>query len=82
MTTLNAKIKAVAENTNYPGFEKLFKAVQQQHPDITRDQVKKYVARNYTYQVTKETKKPAPHGHVVAFDVGEQWQMDVLYYQC
>ena len=70
-------IKRVQEANNYPGIDRLTKLCQEIEPGIKRNDVKKFIAGDYSAQLTK-TQNKETDGHIVAFVPNELWQFDII----
>ena len=75
--TKKANIEQVQIDNNYPGLERLVKLVITKYPDdITRRDVKRFLANDAITQQTKVQQQPRkkadePTGHVTAFQPNE-----------
>ena len=74
-------IKDKYVNNNYPSLEKLLLLVKKEHPNITRNEVKEFLTKQYNYQVLKQQNKPKKAGHITAVRPNELWQMDIFIMQ-
>ena len=76
------KIGEVQLENNYPGLERLIKLVDQKYPELTRQDVKRFLANDAITQQTKVQQKPRatpnePGGHLTAFKPNELWKVDI-----
>ena len=82
--TKNANIEQVQIDNNYPGLERLVKLVITKYPDdITRRDVKRFLANDAITQQTKVQQQPRkkadePAGHITAFQPNELWNVDIF----
>ena len=72
---INGKLESLQKRNNYPGLEKLVKLAKQQHPEISRPEIKKFLEADTSRQLTKIQHTKAANGHVVP---DELWQMDTF----
>ena len=72
---LNGKLESLQKRNNFPGLEKLVKLAKQQHPEISRPQIKKFLEDDTSRQLTKVQHNKPAQGHVVAMVPNELWQM-------
>ena len=75
---LKGKLELLQKRNNYPGLEKLVKLAKQQHPEISRPQIKKFLEEDTSRQLTKVQHNKPAQGHVVAMVPNELWQMDTF----
>ena len=52
------RIEEVQVNNNFPGLERLVRLVDKQYPEITRQDVKRYLANDAITQQTKVQQQP------------------------
>jgi len=71
------KIKEVQQENNYPGLERLVRAVGRKYKDITRGDVKAFLSKDLPAQLYATQQKINSKGHIVAFIKDELWQMDI-----
>jgi hypothetical protein len=64
----------------YISANKLYKKLKLLYPDVKMKDVKAYVDKQYTAQVTKPIKKPTIYSSIVSPSVGNNYQMDILVY--
>jgi hypothetical protein len=78
--TMDEIIKQAYEESNYAGVEKIFSITKKLHPNITRDNIKKYLENLEHEQILKRTQKTKAknQGHITAIDPNEAWQMDIF----
>ena len=75
---INGKLESLQKRNNYPGLEKLVKLAKQQHPEISRPEIKKFLEADTSRQLTKVQHAKPASGHVVAMVPHELWQMDTF----
>ena len=72
-------IEEAYEQTNYGQIEKIYKYLNTHHKEaeITRSDIKKYLANQEQEQLLKQTKPKKRYGHIVASYPGELVQIDI-----
>ena len=75
---INGKLESLQKRNNYPGLERLVKLAKQQHPEISRPEIKKFLEADTSRQLTKVQHAKPASGHVVAMVPNELWQMDTF----
>ena len=75
---INGTLESLQKRNNYPGLEKLVKLAKQQHPEISRPEIKKFLEADTSRQLTKVQHAKPASGHVVAMVPHELWQMDTF----
>ena len=66
---------------NFPSNERLYKLVQKDNNDITRNDIKSFLDKQKEYQILKVQHNIKPNGRLVAFHFNEIWQMDIFVLQ-
>ena len=71
-------IQALYEDNNYPGLTRLTKIVKLNVPAISKQRVKEFYDKQTAKQILAPKAKPDASGHIVAFVVNENWQLDIF----
>ena len=71
-------IKALYEDNNYPGLTRLTQIVRLNVPTITKQQVKAFYDKQTAKQLLAKKEKVDASGHIVAFALNENWQLDIF----
>ena len=66
---------------NFPSLERLFKLVNKDNNDITRNEIKSFLEKQKEYQILKVQHNIKNIGHLVAFEKNEIWQIDIFVLQ-
>ena len=66
---------------NFPSLERLYKLVQKDNNEITRNDIKSFLDKQKEYQILKVQHNIKPNGRLVAFIKNEIWQMDIFVLQ-
>ena len=75
---MDAFLKGIWENSNYPAKVKLLKLAKESNPAVKQKDVDIFLDKQLSYQLLKETKNLSTHlGHIVAFKINEIWQIDI-----
>lgn len=67
-------------NTGFSSAEKLYKRLKPDHPELTLKEVKEFVKKQFTSQVNAPIRKQKKFNSIVAYHVGECFQMDIMVY--
>ena len=78
MTSVTEKIDRIYKENNYPGLGRLVRLVDEEHPEITRGQVVRFLEQHVPAQLTKTKLRSKTTGHIVAFKLDELWQIDLF----
>ena len=71
-------LDVLQRGNNFPGLEKMVKLAKNKFPEITRQQVKYFLANDTVQQITKVQHAKPADGHIVSFIPNELWQMDIF----
>ena len=71
-------INNIYTKNNFPSNERLYKLVQKDNNDITRNDIKSFLDKQKEYQILKVQHNIKPNGRLVAFAINEIWQMDIF----
>ena len=63
---------------NFPSNERLYKLVQKDNNDITRNDIKSFLDKQKEYQILKVQHNIKSNERLVAFIKNEIWQMDIF----
>lgn len=67
-------------SAGFVSVNKLFKKLKEIEPSITYEQTKKFLEKQYTYQVNKDDKKPKEYASIIAPHPRANYQIDILVY--
>ena len=71
-------INNIYTKNNFPSNERLYKLVQKDNNDITRNDIKSFLDKQKEYQILNVQHNIKPNGRLVAFIKNEIWQMDIF----
>ena len=76
------KILEYYEAYGYPNLEKLYKLMKADNVSIKKNDIKAFLSKQEEKQIlNQQTVKKKDLGHIVAFGVNEEWQMDTFFLQ-
>ena len=75
---MNKIINDIYTNNNFPSNERLFKLVNKDNNDITRNDIKDFLEKQKEHQILKVQHNIKPLGKLVAFEKNEIWQIDIF----
>ena len=75
---MNKIINDIYTKNNFPSNERLFKLVNKDNNDITRNDIKDFLEKQKEHQILKVQHNIKPLGKLVAFEKNEIWQIDIF----
>ena len=76
------KILYYYEAYGYPSTDKLYKIMKADDVNVRKSDIKEFLSKQEEKQIlNQQTVKKADQGHIVAFGVNEEWQMDTFFLQ-
>lgn len=79
---MNEKILYYYEAYGFPSTDKLYKIMRADDVSIKKSDIKEFLNRQEEKQIlNQQTVKKKDQGHIVAFGVNEEWQMDTFFLQ-
>lgn len=79
---MEAEILKYYEVYGYPSTDKLYKIMKADGITVKKSDIKEFLSKQEEKQILSQQKvKKADLGHIVAFGVNEEWQMDTFFLQ-
>ena len=63
---------------SYSGLDAFHKSAKEQGLNVTRNEVRDWLASQDTYSIHKPVRKSFPRNRIVVTDIDEQWQIDLI----
>lgn len=67
------------ESSAFSSVDKLFRKLKKEGYNVTRLQIKSWLDNNYTYAIHKYRRKTFPRNPILASDIDQNWQADILF---
>lgn len=77
---MDEKILYYYEAYGYPSTDKLYKIMKAEGSSVKKSEIKEFLSKQEEKQIlNQQTFKKADQGHIVAFGVNDEWQMDTFF---